>query len=331
MNSLKKPFKPILAASICSPTDDEDILAENLADLIYPVLTTPKLDGIRCITMNWVPPANKLSVPVCRSLKQVPNDHIRGMIAECPSGLDGEIMTYSQRDLLDPAIGGRPRPFHNILSDVMAAPGCPAFKYHVFDCDIRQEGRNYCDRARDLEAMVLPDFCVKVLPVRCNNSEELQSYYAKCLQEGHEGICFRTSLFCPYKHGRSTLREQWLIKWKKFHTAEAMIVGFEEEMHNANEAKVGLLGQLERSSHQENMVGKNRLGALIVVRYIGGCNPDTVRFKIGTGFNADQRVRMWANQAALLGQLVTFAYQPHGTHEAPRTPVFIAIRNPIDL
>lgn len=329
MNSLKKPFKPILAASICRPTDSEEQLVINLSDLIYPVLATPKLDGIRCTTMNWVPSRDKLSVPVCRSLNQVPNDYIREIIANCEPGMDGEIMTYSQRDLLDPLIGEKPRPFHHIQSDVMSAVGQPAFKFHVFDCNIRSE-RNYCDRVRDLEQMKVPDFVVKVLPVLCHDAEELREYFAKCLQDGHEGICFRTSMYCPYKHGRSTLREQWLIKWKKFHTAEATIVGFEEEMRNDNVPTIGLLGQQERSSHQANMVGKNRLGALIVEMP----NLQTqvkVKFKIGTGFSATQRENLWTAQAALLGRQVTFAYQPHGTHEAPRTPVFIAIRDGRDL
>lgn len=324
MNSLKKPFKPILAASICKATDSEEMLDINLANLIYPVLATPKLDGIRCTTMNWVPSPGKLSAPVCRSLKQVPNDYIRERIAECPTGLDGEIMTYSHADLLDPAIGNRPRPFHNIQSDVMCVAGVPAFKYHVFDCNIRAEDRNYCDRVRDLGEMKLPDFVVKVLPIQCRDAGELRTFFAKCLQEGHEGICFRTSLYCPYKHGRSTLREQWLIKWKKFHTAEATIIGFEEEMHNANAPMVGLLGQVERQTLRQNMHGKNRLGALVV-------EMGDQKFNIGTGFSADQRENMWLAQAALLGRQVTFAYQPHGTHECPRIPVFISIRDPRDI
>lgn len=317
-------FKPMLAASICGPSDSQETLEYNLTQLNYPVLATPKLDGIRCITMPYTTAKDVFCAPVCRSLKNVPNDYVRDTLAQLDPGLDGELMTYSERELFDNGGVARPRDFNAIQGDVMRFAGRPNFKFHVFDADVFGES-NYAERCVALSMMELPDFCVKVLPTRCESIADLQTFMSKCIAEGHEGICFRSKLYAPYKHGRSTLKQQWLIKWKIFERYEARIIGFEEEMHNANEAGRNELGHQVRSSHQANMLGKNRLGALVCE------TADGIRFKMGTGFSADQRENMWLAQVALLGQYATYSCQTHGQKVAPRIPVFIAIRDRRDM
>ena len=331
----------MLAAPLVGPRDSEEQLLQNLKNVTYPVLATPKLDGIRCVTLpgalvplptplgqqSELRPMDHISKPVCRSLKEVPNDHIRDTLATLPPGFDGEIMTYSERDLFDGII--RPRAFNDIQSDVMAHAGHPNFKFHVFDMldpNIHEDGPriNYEDRVRNLESAKMPDFVVKVLPTVCRNIEELQDFMSQCIRDGHEGVCFRRSMHCPYKFGRSTLREGWLVKWKLFETSEATIIGFEEEMHNNNPAAKNLVGNLARPSHQENMIPKNRLGSFI-------CQVGDVQFKIGTGFTADMRIEFWNQRESLLGKLVTFRSQGHGAKTAPRIPVFVGIRSKIDM
>jgi len=341
----------MLAASLVSPRDSDEMLHKQLRSLRYPVLATPKLDGIRCVTTpgaevlspiefhhfiayNQIPHnqaaiAQPTSMPLCRSLKRVPNDYIRHRISTCIPYIDGEIMTYSERDLLDNIC--RPRDFHAIQSDVMAHAGRPNFKFHVFDCNIDRDSSplllQYTERVKMLEQLELPSFCVKVLPTRCDSPEELQAFMAKCIADGHEGICFRDMLHSPYKYGRSTFRQGWLIKWKLFATSEAVVVAFEEEMQNNNVPVIGLLGQQERSSHQENMVGKNRLGAFVVELMIDR----EIKFKIGTGFTDQMREEFWLNRDAMVGKIVTFKHQAYGEKEAPRIPVFAGIRSPIDM
>jgi len=230
--------------------------------------------------------------------------------------------------LLDQVV--RPRSFHEIQSDLMCIGGKPNIKYHVFDYNVLWNHRTmpYIDRVGLLKAAVLPEFCVKVIPVRCDTIEDLQAYFAKCLADGYEGVCFRTAVSPAYKisskDGRSTFREQWLIKWKLFHTSEAKIIAVEEEMQNNNAPVIGLKGLQERSSHQGNLVGKNRLGALIV-------EMNGVQFKIGSGFTASQRENLWTAQASLIGSTVAFRHQPYGEKEAPRIPIFVGIRSKIDI
>ena len=50
----------------------------------------------------------------------------------------------------------------------------------------------------------------------------------------------------PYKCGRSTEREAWLLKIKRFEDAEAVVLGTYEGMSNMNEAGVDAFGRTKR-------------------------------------------------------------------------------------
>ncbi len=67
-------FKPMLAGK--APKD--------LTLLTYPVLASPKLDGIRCIIIN--------SQARSRSMKLIPNVSVRRALEGLPDGIDGELM-----------------------------------------------------------------------------------------------------------------------------------------------------------------------------------------------------------------------------------------------
>jgi DNA ligase-1 len=130
-----------------------------------------------------------------------------------------------------------------------------------------------------------------------------------------------------YKHGRSTVKEGLIGKIKKFAQSEAVIIGFEERMHNANEAKTDALGHTERSSHKENLIGRGDLGS-IVVRLLS--NP-AVTFSIGSGFNDAERQHIWDNKESYLKKIVTFKYFDIGGYDAPRFPIYIGIRDKADM
>src|SRR5690606_8348078 len=88
---------------------------------------------------------------------------------------------------------------------------------------------------------------VLVVPHRLiNNEAELLDYERVTVDAGFEGLILRDPNG-PYKYGRSTAREGWMLKLKRFKDSEAEVIGVEEEMHNGNEAKVNALGLTERS------------------------------------------------------------------------------------
>jgi DNA ligase-1 len=149
------------------------------------------------------------------------------------------------------------------------------------------------------------------------------AYETNHLLAGYEGVMGR-SLHGTYKQGRSTLREGFLWKLKRFTDGEAKIVGFDEQLHNANEATKDELGRTKRSSHKANKIGKDTLGALKVVDCATG-----IDFDIGTGFDDNERAAIWADRAGWLGKTVKYKSLAIGVKERPRHPVYLGLRTDI--
>jgi DNA ligase-1 len=279
----------------------------DITKLKYPVLATPKLDGIRCLVIK--------GRAVSRKFKPIPNDYIRQTIETCHNSLelDGEIMIPN-------------RTFNELSGDVRRIDGRPTnFEYHVFDYIKNGLSKAYADRVADLVALQhCSPFVKKVIPVAVDNPDDLTKFEEKCLVEGFEGIMVR-SFFSPYKCGRSTENEGYLLKIKRFEDEEACVIGYEELMHNDNVATQDAFGRTERSSHQENLRGAGVLGKLECRRI-----SNQVDFGIGTGFDAKTRAELWAKRDQLIGKVVKFKHQPSGADERPRFPVFLGFRDEWD-
>lgn len=290
----------------------------SLDEIKYPVLATPKIDGIRCLIID--------GVATSRSLKPIPNRFIQSVIGQpIFNGLDGELVVSGS--------------FQDVTSGIMSEDGEPNFLYMVFDRWDLPGG--YRDRVNALKVRFLQITAshfgeaqfVRVLdPVEVASRAALEAYSEKCLAEGHEGVMIRTP-GGSYKHGRATFREGSLTKIKPFEDAEAVVVGVEEQMHNGNAATTNALGRTERSSHKANLVPKGTMGALI-------CSNQALwpgqTFNIGTGFDDATRADLWRRRNdpapnGVIGATVKFRYQKIGTKDKPRIPTFLGFRDSRDL
>ncbi len=290
-------MKPMLAAKLDDPHD-----------LSFPVLASPKLDGIRCLIIN--------GVPVSRNLKEIPNKVVFEMLKGLPA-MDGELIV------------GEPRGndvFNRTSSGVMSRDGAPKFKYWVFDALMRDPTQPFNQRLEVAKSYA--GSCgqfVQIVPHKLIKSvEALLEYEAAMLLAGYEGIMIRDPSG-PYKHGRSTAREGWLLKLKRFEDGEAKVIGFVEQEHNENEQTKDELGRAKRSSAKAGKRAANTLGALIVKE-----TATDVQFNIGAGFSKDDRSHIWSNRGSFLGRLVKYKHQPTGVKDAPRFPVFLGWRDEAD-
>ena len=286
-----KPFKPMLA----SPFDE--------ALLKFPVLASPKLDGVRAIVRD--------GVVLSRALKPIPNKWVQQRFSHLEH-FDGELIVGASN---------YPDVLRTTTSGVMRVEGEPDVSFHVFD-HVENHARLYTVRYDLLEEDT--EINVFVVPQHeLMNTFELNAFEHEVLAEGYEGVMLRRP-DAPYKFGRSTAREGYLLKVKRFHDDEFEIVGFEEEMFNANEATTSELGRTKRSSHKANKIPKGRLGAL-VLKY-----GDTT-FNCGTGFNDAERERIWAERDSHLGMLAKIKYFAHGIKDVPKLPSFLGIRDERDM
>lgn len=294
----------------------EPMLAErknpDLEKLRYPLYASPKLDGIRCVVRE--------GQALTRSLKPIPNQHIRDLLSDSYfEGFDGEIIVGPVTDKLV---------YNTTNSAVMSRDGTPEFKFYVFDNFNRPDLPFHLrlEWMKNDQGYVFKRFPFLVLHegVRPRTPEEVLIEEAAALEEGYEGLILRHPQ-APYKYGRSTMKEQGMLKLKRFVDAEFEIIDTIELMHNANEAFTSELGRTKRSKAQEGMVPMGTLGAL-VCRMENG-----LTFEVGTGYTAAMRQQLWHHRATLMGKHAKVKYFEPGSKDRPRHPVFLGLREKEDM
>ena len=137
------------------------------------------------------------------------------------------------------------------------------------------------------------------------------------------------SLDAPYKFGRSTLAEGYLLKIKPFEDSEAAIIDLIEMQINENPAYTNNVGTSVRSKAKSGLRPGGTLGAMLV-RDI----KTNTEFKIGLGhMDAREKAKWWKNREEIkqAGLIVTYTWQKCGTKNAPRSGNFKAIRAPMDV
>lgn len=293
---MSKPWKPMLAVS-----------CDDISKIKFPVFASLKLDGIRASIHN--------GVVMSRSMKPIPNKQVQEKFGKPEyEGFDGEII-YG--DSLDKEV------FNKSTRSCMSFELPEGFsvdelKFFVFDVI------GECCYSERQEKIITgwPEVTGvhKLTQHLMEDIDQLDKYESNLLARGAEGVMVR-SLDGPYKQGRSTLKEGYLLKLKRFSDSEAKIIGFEEKMHNANEATVGELGQTKRSSHKDNLVPMETLGSLKVVDIHSG-----VEFNIGTGFDDKLRAEIWSNKESWMGKIVKYKHFEVGSKDLPRFPVYLGER-----
>lgn len=289
--------KPMRAVKV----EDSD-----LSKIAYPIYAQPKFDGIRCFVQNGIALSN--------TLKPIRNKTVQEILFPC-THFDGELIAGN---------------FQETASTIMSTDGGNDWTYYVFDIVDPHPVEIYRQRMKALESVFAgasfhPN--IQLVPsVTVKNIDQLMEYEEAMLSQGFEGIMLR-SPHGKYKLGRSTLREQYLMKRKPFIDEEATIIGFGEQEENLNELTRDERGYAKRSSHVDNKAGKDTLGFFRVQ------SPRWGEFKIGTGLGLTDQLRqdIWLNQHEYIGKTITFKYQSHGVKDKPRSPIFLRFRPEEDM
>ena len=288
-------FRPMLAAKLAKPK--------------FPYLASPKLDGIRCLIMH--------GCAVSRTLKPLPNHHIRAILSQHKlTGLDGEVIVGNPTDS---------DVFKKTSSAVMSHNQETDFQFHVFD--------DYTDPAIPFDARLENTYArIARLPesIRSHitfvshelieNEDQLNEYESRVVEQGCEGVMLRDP-GGRYKYGRSTVKDNILLKLKRFSDSEAVVIGFDELLTNNNPKETSELGLTKRATKQEFKTEADTLGSLIVKDIL-----TDVEFNIGTGFTQEERDMIWHNRNNYQGRQLTYKYFEVGTHDKPRHPVFVGWR-----
>lgn len=292
------------------------VKAADLRALRFPVLASPKLDGVRAVCRrNPITGAPEL---VSRTLKPIPNRYTQALFARADLvGLDGELCVGPANDA---------NVMQATTSGVMSVEGEPDVVWHVFDK--WNEPTEYVFRAATAMRMLRIARLQQAqwLSQRAMYSyDTLAAYEDEAVNAGYEGLIVRDPRGL-YKQNRSTVKEGYLLKVKRFEDSEAVVLGFVEQQRNNNEVTLDERGYTKRSTHAANKSNAGVLGALQVKDIHTG-----VPFDIGTGFTAEQRANLWEGRRYLVGKLVKYKFFPIGVVDAPRFPTFIGFRDEKDL
>lgn len=289
---------------------------EQLDKLNYPLILQPKFDGVRALLHE-----DKV---VSRTLKPIPNRSIQEALKDIALPLDGELIVGSPTNKLV---------CNDTVSFSMSEQKSVGLEledkvdwfYYVFDMHYPQDA-TYVDRLDKLKCIFdnktkyrIPDNVILVENYMTISPHDTVGIFDDLVFLGYEG-CILRSLNSYYKYGRSTLKEQYLLKVKPYEDAEAIIIGFEPLEHNLNVKTVDERGYAKRSTHKANKLTDELLGALICETTEG------VQFKVGTGFTQAQREQIWSSKEKYLDKLITYTYLNTGVKDKPRNPVFKCFR-----
>lgn len=313
-----KLVKPMLAATIDT--------AEQLADIRYPVLVSPKLDGVRCLV-------DEDGVPYSRNGKRFANPELTVMFNTFKgAGYDGEL---GMGNPTEKEFFGRTSGWLRRLEDDHPDQPITYWVFDTFDSSLPFVNRlpyhwntMAGEQTSDFKEVscITRNFSVRLVQQElCYGPDEVLAWEEKFTSMGYEGIIIRGDIHkAPYKHGRSTLRSQELLKFKRFADAEGVIIGFEAANENQNEAEEDAYGHTTRSSAKAGLVAIERMGKMIV-----RCDKFEEPVLLGTGIGLTHELRdeIWANQDKYLGKTVTFAFQLGSDYVKPRFPSFKGFRD----
>lgn len=284
-------IRPMLACS-------KNVLIEDLQSLQMPMYVSIKQDGIRCRLDRYA----LITFPMSRTLKELPNCHIQEWAREFGiPGLDGEIVLPGKT-------------FNETQSWVMKEyPPLEPFEFRVFDYFMQHAA--FDERLETLAEIGETDIIKLVPQAVCTTAKQIEKLFNQAIREGEEGLILR-SPSGRYKSGRSTWNEAYSLKMKAFDDDEAIITGYYRLKRNDNAKEVSRLGLSKRSSHQAGKTTLNVLGGFQVRSIKNGS------FKVGSGFTTEQRNEYWRDRDKLIGREITYKWQPKGSKDKPRTPIF---------
>lgn len=167
--------------------------------------------------------------------------------------------------------------------------------------------------------------------------DDVDAMEIESIQEGYEGLILR-DLHAPYKFGRSTVKEGYYLRLKRFMDSEVMVTDVKEGRSNQNELTANPHGYAERSTLAAGMVPNGMVGTIVGLALhdvtfnnrIIITKGSEVEIAPGKMSHADRRY-YFDNQDEIIGKMVKYQFFPTGVKDKPRFPTFQGFRDPVDL
>lgn len=284
----------------------------------YPMLGSVKFDGTRCICV-----AGEL---FSRNMKPQKNRNLPWHLAP--------LIDYCRRhkmvadmELYDHTLGA-----HADHTSILASHDKPipdTMTAHYFDMLTLEEWtsgdaapfKDRLDRVMDLAfgEPWLQSVTHRVLA----HSQDARFTFADAVGQGFEGLMLR----CPnarYKHGRATINEGIIFKFKAFETLDGEIIEViqRRKMKEGVERTLTPTGHMERVHTKDSFDLDDMVGAF-KVRFEDGTISEV---NYGRGFDHGTRRQHWEDRDTLKGRMVEVRHLPHGAKEGIRIGTLVRFR-----
>lgn len=280
-------------------------------NLTYPLIASIKVDGYRAFSME----GNLWS----RAKKPFPNLALYSWFYDNigRDALDGEIhIPHESFQRTQEVVTRMMEPAHEV-------------QWWIFDTFLIPQAP-YSERLEQVKTIVkkINDPRLKVMSYRWIASpSDLKSYIEEVISEGWEGVMLR-SPNAPYKFGRSTLREQGLLRIKPTVESEARIIGVVSRKINTNPSEPDNYGKLKKRKTVDAIQPLPEVGKFVCQSLDEESSP--YPFEIGSGWDRATGREWWKIRRSLKGRIIRFKYQQFGTLHRPRQPVFLCFRDEFD-
>jgi len=265
------------------------IAVPDIYKLEYPLLGSPKIDGIRGATID--------GQVLSQTLKRHPNKQVQRVFGAV-DGLDGELV-------YGPPVG--PDVMNRAQSAVRSVDKTGDFRFYLFDW-ILEPYMPYFLRQEELRDAVRGHPQYQILEQRMLKSPaEVLEYEAEQLQAGFEGLMLRT-FEGHYKHNRATHRDKLIWKLKRFDDVELTCVDVEAAKANNNTKVVNALGLTERTYSKFSKEDKEEVGVYIC---LDGANI----VRVAPGMMTKEQRELHFHTRSIIGQRLTvrhFGRTPSG-------------------
>lgn len=290
----------------------------------YPALGSLKFDGTRCICV-----AGEL---LSRSMKPQKNENL-------PDAL-GDLVKLSREHglVFDFELYDHTLPNHGAHTSILAAHSKPipdSMVCHIFDMltidewEGKEDHRTFARRAAeyrnqlDNSGLLRFERYEAVEQVGIESADDARRLFDISIEDGFEGVMLR----CPdarYKHGRSTINEGLILKFKDFHTVDGVIVEVVQrrKLKEGIERTETLTGHMERVHTKDSYELDEMVGAFRI-RFEDGSESEV---NYGRGFPHEIRRQHWQDRDSLLGQHVEVRHLPHGAKDGIRIGTLLRFR-----
>lgn len=300
-----KKFKPMLAIDATN----------HLEKLKYPKYVSTKLDGIRVIFHP------ELGI-VSRSLKLIQNKQLR----EKFQFVQDKARQFNR--IYDGEFYAHNRTFQEITKAVMIQdldyPELTAdIKFYCFETNHMKIRESFMNKLPIMNDIACDDVIIVEQTV-VNYPEEIKELFSQVLNDGYEGLILR-DITSPYKFGRSTLKEEYMLKVKPYETFDSRIIDVIQatEVNPDAEKKINELGRSVTSRKKDDRILVEKACAFQVTY-------DGYLVKVSLAMTDEEKKEVWKNKEKYIGKMIEYKGMLVGSKDVPRHPVFVRFRDDRD-